>query len=120
MLETPRYSCDNAIVVGENGIQLNIDNDQMNKIPEIFDLSNIYPNPFNAITTIQFELPEDSFVSLTIYDISGKIVEELVNRNLNAGYNQVQWNANNNSSGIYFVKLNAGSYNNTTKLVLIK
>jgi hypothetical protein len=120
MSDAPQYSYDNAIVVGENGMQLNIENNQTNKIPETYKLSNIYPNPFNSITTIEFELPEDSIVSMTIYDISGRIIEELVNGNLNAGYNQVLWNADNRSSGIYFVRLHAGSYNKTSKLVLIK
>ena len=78
------------------------------------------PNSFNPTTTIQFDLPEDINVLLEVYDISGRLVDELNNRTMQAGYHSITWNATMYSSGIYFVKLHAGSFHHTQKLMLVK
>ncbi len=88
--------------------------------PADFKLYNNYPNPFNPVTTFRFDIPANSEVVLQVYDVNGKMVEELVNRKMNAGSYHVDWNAAESSSGIYFCTFKAGSYTATQKIVLIK
>ena len=73
-----------------------------------------------VIRSIQFDLPENINVLLEVYDISGRLVEELHNRTMQAGYHSITWNATMYSSGIYFVKMVAGGQTNIQKLMLIK
>ena len=94
---------------------------------ENFSFDNIYnyPNPFNPITTIRYELPEDSFVNVTIYDILGNVLNNLVNANESSGYKSIQWNATNNqgepvSAGVYLYKIQAGNFVDTKKMILLK
>ena len=89
-------------------------------IADNYSLLNNYPNPFNPATSINFTLPMESDISLEIYDIHGRMVEVLLNGNMQPGYHSVIWNANNHSNGIYFVKMVAGEYINTQKLILLK
>ena len=89
-------------------------------IPELFVLNKAYPNPFNPTTTIGFGLPDRSEVVVEIYNLYGKRVETLVNKSMQAGYKTVVWNANSYASGVYFVKMVAGEYLKTQKLMLIK
>lgn len=91
-----------------------------NVIPEKFSLSQNYPNPFNPSTAIKFSIPENSFVSLKIYDINGKEISELVNRNLSRGEFEVSFNGGKLSSGIYFYTLRAGNFMETKVMNLIK
>ena len=88
--------------------------------PSEFELDQNYPNPFNPSTTINFTLPEESRVNLTIYDILGRQMTELVNGKLSAGYYSVLWNAANFASGVYFYRLRAGNFVETKKLLLMK
>ncbi len=95
------------------------------QIPAKFELSQNYPNPFNPTTTIKFQLPEQSFVTLKIYDITGKEIKTLVSSDLSAGYYSVVWNATDNngkkvSSGIYFYRISAGNFVSVKKLMLLK
>ncbi len=89
-------------------------------IPEEFELNQAYPNPFNPITTISYGLPEDTFVQIRIYDLNGRQVSELVNNTQSAGTYQVNWNASNQSSGVYLVKMVSGDYTKSQKLLLVK
>ena len=89
-------------------------------IPTEFSLSAAYPNPFNPTTTLSLALPIESEVFLSIYNLQGREVASLVNGNMEAGYHSVVWNADNYSSGIYFVQMIAGDYNHTQKLMLVK
>ncbi len=89
-------------------------------LPTEFSLSQNYPNPFNPTTTINFALPKASNVKLTIYNALGKEVAVLVNGNLEAGNHSAVWNAENNASGMYFFKLEAGNFTSTKKMMLIK
>lgn len=91
-----------------------------NGLPTDFSLSQNYPNPFNPSTTIKFELPKESNVKLTIFDALGKKVAVLVDENMSAGIYRYTWNAEGNSSGIYFFKLEAGNFTSTRKMMLIK
>ena len=86
-------------------------NDKELILPLSYQLYNNYPNPFNPITTVRYELPEDSFVDVTVYDMLGNVVNKLINANQSSGYKSVQWNATNNqgepvSAGVYLYKAN--------------
>lgn len=90
-------------------------------IPTKFALYSPYPNPFNPITTIQFDLGESHFnASLRIFDIHGRLVETLANGTLNTGQHETQWNASGQASGIYFVELVSGEHRQVQKLILLK
>ena len=89
-------------------------------LPETFSLDRAYPNPFNPTTTLSFAIPVNSEVSLSIYNMQGREVTSLIDGIMDAGYHSVVWNADNYSSGVYFVKMVAGEYMNTQKLMLVK
>ncbi len=88
--------------------------------PNEFRLLQNYPNPFNPETTIQFNIPEKSFVTLKIYDMLGREVTTLVNDELNIGTHQIDFKAGGLSSGIYFYNLSTKNFSETKKLLLIK
>ncbi|MCP4582128.1 MAG: T9SS type A sorting domain-containing protein [candidate division Zixibacteria bacterium] len=94
--------------------------DIINKPPMYFALSPNYPNPFNASTTIKYELPHQSQVTIDIYDILGRRVTSLVDNRQSAGYHQAIWQADDFSSGMYFYKLQAGDYTETKKMLMLK
>ena len=87
-----------------------------------YELMQCYPNPFNPQTTISYQLPAPSSVFITIYNINGQLVEELVGSSTvqEAGSHFVVWNAGQHPSGIYFAKLQANSFTLTQKLSLLK
>jgi len=91
-----------------------------NSLPIVYSLSQNYPNPFNPSTKIEFALPKSGVISLTVYDILGRKVAELVNGSLTAGYHTVNFNASNLSSGVYFYRLEAGDFVSVKKLMLLK
>ncbi|MFH0733602.1 MAG: T9SS type A sorting domain-containing protein [bacterium] len=93
---------------------------EVSSVPNNFSLSQNYPNPFNPTTTIKFALPTTSNVKLTIYNTIGKEIAVLVNGSMEAGNHNVNWNAGNNTSGMYFFKLEAGNFTATKKMMLIK
>lgn len=95
------------------------DNPQ-NIIPGSFSLEQNYPNPFNPATTIGYKLPKNSFVSIKIYDLTGKHLLTLVNENKPAGTHEISFNASGLSSGVYFYVLNAGDFTQARKLVFLK
>ena len=88
--------------------------------PEEYSLSQNYPNPFNPSTTIRYQLPASGSVLLAIYNVNGQLVEELVNKQVEAGYHQITWNADNQPSGLYLVRITAGDYVSTQKMLLLK
>jgi formylglycine-generating enzyme required for sulfatase activity len=94
-------------------------------LPERFTLYQNYPNPFNPVTTLRYDLPENSLVNITIYDMLGREVITLIDQTQDAGYRSVNWNATNNygkpvSAGIYLYQIQAGEYISTKKMVLLK
>jgi len=89
-------------------------------IPDVYFLSNNYPNPFNPTTLFKYGLPEDAHVVFEIYDILGRKVETLLNEKQSAGYHEIIWNGDHISSGMYFVRMQAGDFNDTKKMVLLK
>ncbi len=103
---------------------VSIDNEN-GTIPQSFHLDQNYPNPFNPITTLRYDLPENSLVSITIYDIMGREVRTLVNQTQDAGFKSVIWNATNDygkpvSAGVYLYQIQAGDFVQTNKMVLLK
>ena len=97
----------------------------LSDIPEQFILYSNYPNPFNPVTTIRYDLSKESLVDITIYDMRGNVVNNLVDANQSSGYKSVQWNATNNqgepvSAGVYLYKIQAGDFVDTKKMILLK
>jgi photosystem II stability/assembly factor-like uncharacterized protein len=90
------------------------------QIPASMMLGQNYPNPFNPSTTISFSLPTRSFVTLKIFDVMGREVASLVSEEMSAGNYSRQWNAAGMSSGMYFYRLQAGSFVQTKKLLLVR
>jgi hypothetical protein len=88
--------------------------------PKTFLLEQNYPNPFNPSTTIRYQLPVASEVKLEIYDVLGKKIATLVNERQSAGSYQVVWNASGLSSGTYFYRLQAGTFVETKKMIMVK
>ncbi len=113
-------------------VESTLDAKNVDQLPENFSLYQNYPNPFNPITTIKYQLPEESYVTLKIYNLLGQEVRNLVDNIQKAGYNSIEWDGKNNSgtnvsSGIYIYKLDAQSINNfaqkftqTRKMILLK
>jgi hypothetical protein len=89
-------------------------------IPNEFQLEQNYPNPFNPSTIIGYHLPSNAFVVLKIFDILGREVETLVNEHQDRGNYSIQFNASNLPNGVYFYRLDAGTYHNSKKLLLLK
>jgi hypothetical protein len=105
----------------ENGLGLGKQIVQVSdEIPQSFVLLNNYPNPFNPVTTIPFDLPEANFTSLSIYNSLGQKVATLVNRELEAGRYQAEFDAGSLPSGVYFYRLTAGKFTAVKRMLLIK
>ena len=83
-------------------------------------LNQNYPNPFNPVTMIKFSIAKESEVSLNVYDLSGRLIKNIVNTRLNAGSYEYMFNGSNLSSGIYFYKLETGSFTDVKKMILVK
>jgi len=91
-----------------------------NIIPTNYDLSQNYPNPFNPVTNIKYQLPKDGFVTLKVYDITGREIAKLVNETKQAGSYIVSFDGSKLSSGIYFYRIQAGDFMQVKKMVLVK
>ena len=108
----------NVIVVGILGIEDDV-------IPVKFAIHQNYPNPFNPITTLRYDLPEQTHVNITVYDMLGRKVMTILNEQQDPGYKSLIWDATNNygksvSAGIYLYRVQAGEYMQTKKMVLLK
>jgi hypothetical protein len=90
--------------------------------PNQFLLFPAYPNPFNPVTTIRFNITIETqnTTSLQLFDVKGRPVESLVNRVLQAGQHEIEWSASGMPSGVYFAELVSGNYRQVQKLVLMK
>lgn len=105
-----------------NFARLNIvtDVEDEQQIPNVFSLNQNYPNPFNPSTTISFSIPKEEFISLNIYNSLGEEVVEILNETKQAGNYEINFTAAELSSGIYFYKIQAGSFIQTKKMTLLK
>lgn len=93
---------------------------QIEEIATTYSLAQNFPNPFNPTTNISFSLPKAGFVNISVYDITGKLVQELVNNNMSAGKYNTTWDADNFASGVYFYKIQSGDFTEMKKMSLIK
>ncbi|NOY60976.1 MAG: T9SS type A sorting domain-containing protein [Calditrichaeota bacterium] len=121
------YLIDDFQVINVTSSSVDDKSDQKNKLPQSFVLEQNFPNPFNPTTTINFSIPEKykGRASLSIYNINGALVKELINKEMSAGYHSVQWdgtdwNGQKLSSGLYLYKLNVGKNVQSRKMLLLK
>jgi hypothetical protein len=113
------YSSDNAV------ISMGTKNIDLIPVPEQFALLQNYPNPFNPTTIIMYDLPEATKVHLVIYDVLGRQVRTLINKDLAAGYHRAVWDATDDlgrplSGGLYIYRIQAGGFSKTMKMVQLK
>ena len=106
------------IISGPNGMRIIIG--EPNISTDAFQLYPAYPNPFNPIVNIGFDLPMENSVRLIVFDMLGREVEVLIDNELNVGTHYVEWDASNMASGIYMVKMISGKKTDIQKLMLIK
>ncbi|MGA9364749.1 MAG: T9SS type A sorting domain-containing protein [Bacteroidota bacterium] len=92
----------------------------VNDIPRQYALHQNYPNPFNPTSIIRYDLPKSSFVTLKVYDVLGREVSTLVNERQEPGVHQGNWQASGFASGVYFYRLQAGTFVETKKLILLR
>ncbi len=114
-----------AIINGvTHGTLVGVEDEPNGIKPAKFELEQNYPNPFNPSTVIKYQLPNDGFVNLSVYNSLGQRVKVLVNETQRAGYYTVNFNASSVAgglpSGIYFYTLNAGNFTSTKKMILVK
>jgi hypothetical protein len=108
-------------VYREGGVILPVEEkNESNEIPTKFSLYQNYPNPFNPTTTIEFDIPERTNVKLVIYDILGREVETLIDKELEPGKYKINFTATNLPSGVYFYTLKTPKFTKTNKMLLIK
>ena len=93
--------------------------------PAKYNLNNCYPNPFNPITTLRYDLPEDALVNITIYDMMGRVVKTIINDQQDAGFKSISWNAVNDygkpvSAGIYLYQIKTEKFSQAKKMILLK
>jgi subtilisin-like proprotein convertase family protein len=91
-----------------------------NQIPVKYELKQNYPNPFNPVTKISYSVPKQSYVTLRVYDILGREVQTLVNGIMNTGNYEIEFDAMNLASGVYFYRMESGSFTEVKKLVILK
>ncbi len=97
-----------------------VDVEKEDMLPKVYALNQNYPNPFNPTTIISFALPKASDVQLTVYNILGQKVAELINRKMAAGNHTINFNASNLASGMYIYRIKAGSFVSVKKMMLLK
>ena len=110
--EQDTSNCENVSVVDEI-------------IPLTYKLYNAYPNPFNPATTLRYDLPIDGIVNITVYDMMGRIINNLVSSKQSSGFKSVHWNATDNfgqpvSAGVYLYQIETGNFTQTKKMLLLK
>ena len=116
--ETIEFSPD--MIVGDALNPFELLEDTSDEMLSSYSLDRAYPNPFNPTTTINYTVGDYGFVNITVYDISGRVVEKLVSEYQNQGEHSIVWNAGNLPSGLYFVNLDANGHSSNQKLMLVK
>ena len=108
-----KYNPETGVVIGIQNVS--------SEIPASFNLQQNYPNPFNPSTTIRFSVPKASVVTVGVYDVTGKLVATLANNEyVTAGVKEINFNAANLASGIYFYTIKSGDFSQTKKMILVK
>ena len=116
------------VQINSNNVTIHIDSVGVLSVEEIsngeivtnYELQQNYPNPFNPSTNIQFSVPQTSYVTLEVYNLVGERVGVLVSEQLSAGTYKYDWNTSNLTSGVYFYRLQSGSFVETKKMMLLK
>ena len=111
--------------VGEEVMSQGMRNMQIKAIPDEYSLHHNYPNPFNPSTTIMYDIPEAGYTRLFIYDLLGREVAILVNKNIDAGYYNIRWDGRNQygqsvGAGVYFYQIQSNGFIRTHKMLLLK
>jgi len=110
-----------TILFTENGGTTTVDSDEeINQPPNNFVLYPNYPNPFNPLTKIKFEIPVSSFVTLKIYDVLGRELKVLINEYKTSGMYEIEFDGTKHASSIYFYRLQSEDYVRTKKMLLLK
>ena len=110
------YDESDSVFTIDDGVSV----DNIEGIPTKYELTQNFPNPFNPITKINYEIPELSFVTLKVYDVLGNEVTILVSEEKPVGRYEAEFNAITLPSGIYFYQLQAGNFIETKKMILMK
>lgn len=108
------------IMIEDGNNYVSVNNEANGVMARSYNLFQNYPNPFNPSTSIGYQLPAGVFVTIKLYDVLGKEVETLVSERQNAGNHSVQFNASSLANGVYFYKIEAGSYRAARKLLVLK
>ena len=93
---------------------------EFSTLPTTFELSQNYPNPFNPSTVIKYQVPQNTFVNINVYDILGNQIKTLVREEKAAGSYELKFDASNMPSGVYFYSIQAGAFSQTKKMILMK
>ena len=110
------FTIEESLILGlENEIDVNI-----NTIPFEFSVSDAYPNPFNPVTALNINLPEENLVKVSVYNVTGQMVDAVFSSNLAAGTHSITWDAGNLSSGVYLIRTEAGKNISIQKVMLLK
>ena len=118
---TERLTFENYMVVGDGFDTYNLRRESRDSvIPSAYGISEVYPNPFNPVTSFEYTVPEDGMVQVAVFDINGRMVAELINGYITAGTYPVTWNASDLSSGIYMLHMISGDFSTLQKMMLIK
>lgn len=102
------------------GLTVGVDADDISTLPKAFELYQNYPNPFNPSTKISYNIPAHTFVTLKVFDALGKEIAVLVNKEQPAGLYEINFDASQLSSGVYFYRIETGSFVKTNKMLLMK
>jgi hypothetical protein len=113
-------TADGVTSVGDAKAQIALVVNGISEVPKVFALEQNFPNPFNPVTIVNYQLPSDNYVSLKIYSVLGQEVMTLVNGMQEAGYRSVSFDGSNLPSGVYFYRLTAGSFSAMKKMLLLK
>jgi len=110
-----------AMILDNSRVGIDQTPNNTNALPNGYQVSNAYPNPFNPTTSFNVDLDQDSFVSIKAYNILGQLAAEVYSGNMLAGYNnQIIWDASNVSSGIYFMQIQIDNHLESQKVLLVK
>jgi hypothetical protein len=106
---------------GRDNIPVSVQEPRHQAIPDEYQLLQNYPNPFNAVTTIQFHIPKKAFITIKVYNILGREVDELISRRFEPGSHSIKWDASGFASGLYFYRLTSSDgFSMTRKLVYVR
>ena len=115
-VQSIEFEADMVIGNAINAYVVNI-NDE---VPVNYSLGKAYPNPFNPSTNIEFSIENDGYTKVSVYNLQGKLIEDLVDDYKSSGNYDVVWNATNYSSGVYFIRMNVNGFSATQKVMLVK